>query len=130
DIRLRKNRLPDHGRRALKLRSLEDAQPAAAVALDSDEAFTLAGLQQVHQAAEPVATLVESTLGLSKNLFHVAEIHRPPCVPGGDQDAPGDAHAFGVVADLRWHVHRCRPDLVRWPRRVAVNGTRPGTVRR
>jgi hypothetical protein len=109
---------------------LEHAKTAASIALDPHEPLALTPLEQIHQPAESVAALVEPALGLPQNLFHVAEIHRPPCVPGSGQDAPGDADAFGVVADLRRHVHRRRPDLVSRPRSVGVRGSRQEAVSR
>src|SRR4029077_1511111 len=80
DVRLRQPRPADlrrRRRRALERRALEHAQAAAAIALDAHESLALARLQQIHQAAEAVAPLVEAALALAQDLFDVAQVHRP-----------------------------------------------------
>ena len=83
------SRAARHRCRLLHRRPLEHAQPAAAIALDPDEPFALTRLQQVHQTAEPVAPLVEAAIGLTQDLFHVAQVHRPARRRRGREDLAG-----------------------------------------
>src|SRR5262245_27190987 len=57
------SRLRGRGRGARQRRALEHMQAAAAVAFETDKTLTLAGPQQVHQAAKSIATLVEERVG-------------------------------------------------------------------
>src|SRR5262249_3883800 len=102
--RLRKDRMPNRRGRAVELRSLKDAKAAASIALDPDETLALARLEQIHQPAEPVAPLVESAVGLSKDLLDDSQIHGPSRVGRGGDDPSGDANAVGGVANLCRHV--------------------------
>ena len=79
----------------LERRSLEDAQAAATIALDAHGVLALQRLQQIHQAAETVAALIVSAVGLTKDLFDVAQIHRPPGVRGGSENLRCSRDAVG-----------------------------------
>src|SRR4029077_13796678 len=73
--------------------TLKDAKAAAAIELDPHEAVALQRFQQVHQAAEAVARVVEAAVVVAKNLLHVAEIHRPACARRGGENLPRAADA-------------------------------------
>ena len=64
-------------RQLRECRTLEHPQAAAAVAFDAHQLFALQRLEKVHQPAEVIAAFIETTFGLSQDLFHVTEIHRP-----------------------------------------------------
>ena len=110
---------------ALQGRPGEHAQAAAAVALDADEPLLLRRAQQVHQAGEPVAALVEAALGLAENLLHVAQVHRPARIRRGGENAAGALHAFGGAFG-RLNRLGARPMLGGWPERVHDRPRRAG----
>src|SRR5207253_7237202 len=90
----------------LERRSLEDAKTSAPIALDAHEVFSLTRLQQIHQAIETAAALVEPTFGLSKDLLHVTQVHRPPRAGGGGENPSGALHAFSRARRLVWRRFR------------------------
>ena len=103
DVRLRQVGPADRrrGDAALKRRSLEHAKPTAAIALDPDEALTLASLQQIHQAAEAVAALVEAALGLPQDMFDVRRYIGQRAPVAARESLAGATHAVGLIAERR-----------------------------
>ena len=68
------DRFPFHG---LHHVALEEAHDALSIALHPEQAFTLAGAQQIVQAGESVLALVERQIDAAQELLHLTDVHRP-----------------------------------------------------
>ena len=93
--------------RLLQDRPLEDEQAAAAISFEPHEALALTGTQQIDQAGEPVAALVETTIGCAQQLLDIAQVYRPPRGRRGRQNLPDKPDAISLVTRGR---DGCRRD--------------------